>query len=148
MRQWKQSCNQLNTTQQNVGSLKATFTKRSLPLIGSQFSGRHDKDSLLILSKSNMNHSWGGTAQKKLGNFGSYPVVFDMPNPDRYFAQLPICWLIGLIDISNTPRPSPDVQFGTQDGSLNESLCIKMLPHGQVKVGLHVNSVSRSSFVR
>ena len=37
-----------------------------------------------MLSKSNMNHSWGGTAQKQLGNFRSYPVVFDMPNSDQY----------------------------------------------------------------
>ena len=147
MRQWKQSCNQLNTTQQNVGSLKATFTKRSLPLIGSQFSGRHDKDSLLMLSKSNMNHSWGGTVQKQLGNFGSYPVVFDMPNSIQYFAQLSICWLIGLYRFIEHSFPRRPV-WNIQDGSLNESLCIKMLPHEQVKVGLHVNSVSRSSFVR
>ena len=61
-----------------------------------------------MLSKSNMNHSWGGTAQKQLGNFGSYPVVFDMPNSDRYNI-LHNCQYVG----NNTPRPSPGVQFGT-----------------------------------
>ena len=49
-----------------------------------------------MLSKSNINHSWGGTAQKQLGNFVSYPVVFYMPNYDI----LHNCRYVGLSALS------------------------------------------------